>query len=69
MWETLRKEEVLKALNSNRKNGLNKEDIYLRKQKYGKNKLQDKPKETLLVKFIYIFLNIIFIISLITNKR
>lgn len=67
MWETLRKEEVLKALNSNRKNGLNKEDIYLRKQKYGKNKLQDKPKETLLVKFIKQFNDFMIIILIIAS--
>lgn len=62
MWETLRKEEVLKKLNTNRKTGLKVEEVNARKQKYGKNKLEDKPKETLLVKFIKQFNDFMIII-------
>ena len=44
MWETLRKEEVLKKLNANEKIGLTKEEVEIRQAKYGKNKIKDKPK-------------------------
>ena len=52
MWETLRKEEVLKSFSTNKKLGLTNQEVLLRKQKYGKNKLEDKPKETLFMKFV-----------------
>ena len=49
MWETLRKEEVLQKLKTDLKIGLAYEEIQIRKQKYGTNKLEEKKKETLLV--------------------
>ena len=52
MWEILKKEDVLKKIGSNEKTGLGRRDIKQRKQKYGLNKLEDKPQESLLVKFI-----------------
>ena len=67
MWETLRKEEVLKELHTSRKSGLTKEEILVRKQKYGQNKLEDKPKETLLVKFIKQFNDFMIIILIIAS--
>ena len=44
MWETLRKEEVLRKLETNQKSGLTKEEVQIRQKKYGKNRLKDKPK-------------------------
>lgn len=67
MWETLRKEEVFKLLNTDRKRGLTKEEVNLRKQKYGKNKLEDNKKETLFIKFIKQFNNFMIIILLIAS--
>ena len=67
MWETLRKEEVLKRLETNSKYGLNLEDAEKRKQKYGKNKLKDKPKESLLVKFIKQFNDFMIIILILAS--
>lgn len=51
MWENLRKEEVLKILNTDKKTGLKKEEVIIRNQKYGKNKLEEKQKESIIFKF------------------
>ncbi len=67
MWETFRKEEVLKMLKSNKKTGLTKEKVMLKKQKYGENKLRDKPKETLFIKFIKQFNDFMIIILIIAS--
>ena len=67
MWETLRKEEVFKHLKTNRKSGLDKEEVMLRKQKYGANKLEDKPKESIFVKFIKQFNDFMIIILIIAS--
>ena len=39
MWETLRKEEVLQKFRTDRKRGLTNDEVQVRKQKYGANKL------------------------------
>ena len=49
MWETFRKEEVLQSFKTDRKRGLTNEEVNSRRQKYGANKLEDKPKETLFI--------------------
>lgn len=67
MWETLRKEEVLKSLKTDKRNGLTNEDVIFRKQKYGNNKLEDKPKETLFMKFIKQFNDFMIIILIIAS--
>lgn len=67
MWETLRKEEVIKTLTTDRKTGLTKEEVVIRKQKYGENKLEDKPKETMLIKFIKQFNDFMIIILIIAS--
>ena len=67
MWETLRKEEIFIKLKTDRKRGLAKEEINKRQQKYGKNKLKDKPKETLLVKFLKQFNDFMIIILIIAS--
>lgn len=67
MWETLRKEEVLRKLETDRKNGLSQEEVKERKQKYGKNKLKDKPKESILIKFIKQFNDFMIIILIIAS--
>ena len=54
MWETLRKEEVIKLLKTDRKNGITEEETKERERKYGTNQLKDKPKETLQVENYYI---------------
>lgn len=67
MWETLRKEEVLKKLETDRKNGLGKEEVKQRQQKYGKNKLKDKPKESIFIKFLKQFNDFMIIILIMAS--
>ena len=67
MWETFRKEEVLKELKTDKKRGLTKEEVFSRRQKYGENKLKDKPKETLFIKFIKQFNDFMIIILIIAS--
>ena len=67
MWETLRKEEVLQKLKTDLKIGLAYEEIQIRKQKYGTNKLEEKKKETLLVKFVKQFNDFMIIILIIAS--
>lgn len=67
MWETLRKEEVLKKLETDRRNGLGQEEVRIRQQKYGRNKLKDKPKESILVKFMKQFNDFMIIILIIAS--
>ena len=52
MLENLRKEEVLIKLNSDKRTGLTKEEVVIRQKQYGKNKLEEKHKENIFIKFI-----------------
>lgn len=67
MWETLRKEEVVQKLSSKQDFGLTQREVQIRKQKYGSNKLEEKKKETLLVKFIKQFNDFMIIILIIAS--
>ena len=67
MWETLRKEEVFRELSTDRKYGITEEEAKERQKTYGINKLQDKKKETLLVKFIKQFNDFMIIILIIAS--
>lgn len=67
MWETLRKEEVLKELETDFRHGLSQEEAKKRREKYGKNKLKDKPKESLIVKFMKQFNDFMIIILIIAS--
>lgn len=67
MWQTLRKEEVLKNLGTNEKTGLSDEEIKKRQEKYGKNKLKEKKKESLFVKFLKQFNDFMIIILIIAS--
>lgn len=67
MWETLRKEEVLRKLETDFKHGLTKEEVGRREQKYGKNKLKDKPKESIFIKFIKQFNDFMIIILIMAS--
>ena len=67
MWETLRKEEVLKELKTSQKEGLEREEAKQRQIQYGKNKLEEKKKETFLVKFIKQFNDFMIIILIIAS--
>ena len=67
MWQTLRKEEVLRQLGTDEKHGLTEKEVQARQEKYGKNKLKEKKKESFIVKFIKQF-NDFMIISPFTSS-
>ena len=67
MWETLRKEEVLRNLKTERKKGLRNEEVIFRRRKYGVNKLEDKPKEKTFIKFLKQFNDFMIIILIIAS--
>ena len=67
MWQTLRKDETLKSLGTNEKIGLSDEEVKRRQEKYGKNKLQEKKKESLFIKFLKQFNDFMIIILIIAS--
>ena len=67
MWYTLKKEEVLKKLNTDENFGLKEEQVKVLKQKYGKNKLDDSKKESIIVKFLKQFNDFMIIILIIAS--
>ena len=67
MWETLRKEEVLQKLKTDKRGGLAKQEVKNRQKEYGKNKLKEKPKETILIRFIKQFNDFMIIILIIAS--
>ena len=67
MWETFRKEEVLKKLKTNLRTGLSEEEVVFRRSKYGKNKLEEKKKETLIVKFFKQFNDFMIVILILAS--
>lgn len=67
MWQTLRKDEVLRSLGTNDKLGLSNEVVKNRQQEYGKNKLEEKKKESFFVKFLKQFNDFMIIILIIAS--
>lgn len=58
-------QEILQDLSSNADKGLNLEEVKSRQTKYGKNELQGKKKQSLFVKFLCEFKDVLIIILLI----
>ena len=48
MWQTLEKNDVIRRLNTKEREGLTEEEVKIRQAKYGKNKLKDKKKESII---------------------
>lgn len=67
MWYTLRKEEVIRKLKTDEKNGLTDTEVMEREKEYGKNKLAEKKKESLIVKFFKQFNDFMIIILIIAS--
>ncbi len=67
MWQTIKKEDVLREFGTNSKNGLTEEEVKKRQNKYGKNRLKDKPKENIFVKFVKQFNDFMIIILIIAS--
>ena len=61
------KEEIRRKLKSNFSVGLSEEEARERLKKYGKNKLEDKKKENIIVKFIKQFNDFMIIILIIAS--
>ncbi len=67
MWHMLRIEEVVRKLQTSTKIGLADNEVSIRKEKYGANKLQEKKKENILIKFIKQFNDFMIIILIIAS--
>ena len=52
MWQTISIRETCERLKTNSVNGLTKDEAEERMKKYGENKLTEKKKESILVKFL-----------------
>ena len=67
MWHTQKVDEVAKKLKTNVKIGLAQKDVEIRKAKFGKNKLDEKKKDPLIIKFIKQFNDFMIIILIIAS--
>ena len=67
MWETLRLQEVRKTLKTNLEYGLNEQETKIRLNQYGENKLDEKKKESLILRFIKQFNDFMIIILIIAS--
>ena len=65
MWYTKSIEEVARELRTNLKIGLREKDVQEREKKFGKNKIREAKKESLIVKFIKQFNDFMIIILII----
>lgn len=66
MWHTMSTEEVIQKLNSNTTKGLSTKEVSKRQKEFGKNELQEKKKENILMKFFSQFQDFMIIILLIS---
>ena len=66
MWHTLELSDLVRKLRSNINYGITNEEAKERLEKYGKNKIEDKKKETIFMKFIKQFNDIMIIILIIS---
>lgn len=65
MWHTLDKSEIQRKLRTNMQKGLEQEEVERRKEKYGKNELEEQKKEGIVKRFIKQFNDFMIIILLI----
>ena len=67
MWQSLNLSEVKHKLKTNYQYGLTNDEIEKRLKEYGENKLEDKPKESLIIKFFKQFNDFMIIILIIAS--
>ena len=67
MEHVMSKEELRRKLKTNLSIGVTKEEADERLKKYGKNKLQDKKKENIFIKFIKQFNDFMIIILIVAS--
>lgn len=62
MWHNLKTEEVVNSLKTSIKLGLSHEEVINRREQYGGNKIEDKKKENIIIKFFKQFNDFMIII-------
>ena len=67
MWHTKNIKEIEKELRTNIKTGLGDKDVQIRQDEFGKNKIEEGKKESLLVKFLNQFKDFMIIILIIAS--
>lgn len=67
MWHTKAINEVEANFRTNVSNGLNEKEVEERKKHFGENKLADKKKESIFIKFIKQFNDFMIIILIIAS--
>lgn len=67
MWQTLNLSELKHKLKTNYQYGLTADDVSRHFQEYGENKLDDTPKESLIIKFFKQFNDFMIIILIIAS--
>ena len=67
MWHEMNVYEVLRSKNTNEKTGLTSQEAEKRKIEFGKNKLDEKKKESLFIRFIKQFNDFMIIILIIAS--
>lgn len=67
MWHMLKTEEVVRKLQTSTKIGLADSEVASRKEEYGANKLQEKKKENIVIKFVKQFNDFMIIILIIAS--
>ena len=65
MWQSFNIDQVMRKLRTNIGVGLSSEEVENRRNKHGPNKLEEKKKESLLIRFIKQFQDFMIIILLI----
>lgn len=67
MEHIMAKEELIRKLKSNFEKGITDEEAKERQKKYGKNKLADKKKENIVIKFLKQFNDFMIIILIVAS--
>jgi len=67
MWHTLKINEVIEKLKSNKESGLSEKEVKQRQKKYGVNKLEEKKQENIFIKFIKQFNDFMIVILIIAG--
>ena len=67
MWQTLKINEVESKLKTNLKEGLAREEAQNRKKEYGENKLKERQKENIFIRFIKQFNDFMIIILILAS--
>lgn len=67
MWETLKKEEVERKLNTDFCKGLSDSEVFKRQNQYGKNELKNRKKESIIIKFFKQFNDFMIIILIMAS--